>query len=319
MAVFSTVKRLWQRPRYRRLVQLIWMASIAVFVGAAVYQNWHVIESVPKTWDTAALLGVALVAALLRRLAGALRWAWVVMLCGDEASRVSMGTSLRVYFVANLATYLPGTYWFIPGRMVLNRRHGMDAIQTGIGVLMEQLLLVLSGALVAVMVLDVLVEGIGYSSSVLPWMTAAIVLGLIAIHPRCFQWLICQMGRVMRIEAKPMSLSYAKLMLLLLWSIVIWVLGSVSLLYVARIFAPTFGLDHLTEFAGIFSVSWLTGFFTPFAPGGIGVREGVMGLALSAMGLPIALGVVIAMVSRLVIVFEDLVWAAISVAVFRHE
>jgi uncharacterized membrane protein YbhN (UPF0104 family) len=108
------------------------------------------------------------------------------------------------------------------------------------------------------------------------------------------------------------SLSYGMMVLQLLWSIVIWLLGALSLLFLAKAFLPEIGLDQLGIFSAIYSISWLIGFFTPFAPSGIGIREGVLGLAFTAMSIPVGITVLLAALSRILIVFEDVFWAAVG-------
>jgi uncharacterized membrane protein YbhN (UPF0104 family) len=120
------------------------------------------------------------------------------------------------------------------------------------------------------------------------------------------------MARALKMPPVEISVSYGTLLLHLLWSIVIWVFGALSLLFLAKAFVPEIGLDQLGVFSAIYAVSWLIGFFTPFAPSGIGVREGVIGLAFTALGIPLGITVLLAALSRLLIIFEDVFWAVVG-------
>jgi uncharacterized membrane protein YbhN (UPF0104 family) len=102
------------------------------------------------------------------------------------------------------------------------------------------------------------------------------------------------------------------MLLLLLWAVVIWLLGALSLLFLAKAFAPGITVSQVGLFAAIFAISWLVGFFTPFAPGGLGVREGIMVLAFAALGIPVGITVILAALSRVLIIFEDLFWAPVG-------
>ncbi|NIL98940.1 MAG: hypothetical protein GTO62_17970, partial [Planctomycetales bacterium] len=84
-----------------------------------------------------------------------------------------------------------------------------------------------------------------------------------------------------------------------------WALSSISLLCLASIFSEDLRPGDLGVFASIFAVGWLIGFFTAFAPNGIGIREGMFVLAFMSLGIPVADGVFIAMLSRLAIVAAD--------------
>jgi uncharacterized membrane protein YbhN (UPF0104 family) len=144
------------------------------------------------------------------------------------------------------------------------------------------------------------------------WVVLVIIVGLVAIHPWSIRRITDLMTRVLKMEPVTISLSYGMMLLQLLWPLVIWLLGSLSLLFLARAFLPDLGVNDLGVFSAIFAVSWLIGFFTPFAPSGLGVREGVMGLAFAGLGIPAGITVLLAALSRLLIIVEDVFWALIG-------
>lgn len=317
-SLFQRLTRLWHQRAVRQTIQVLWVFGVFGFIGLAIATNWEAISRV--AWnDTAVLLIVAaLAASLLRRLAGGLRWAWVVNLFKTQGDPMPLRDSLRVYFITNLGTYLPGTYWFIPARMMMNSKHGMTAMQTGISTVFEQVLLVLSGALLGLLGLELVAEVLGVAVASFWWIAVVVVLGLVSIHPISLRFIMTLLARALRKPLGEYNLKYSTTLLHLVWSIVIWLLGSLALLLLAMVFVSTLTFMDLPVFSAIFAVSWLIGFFTPFAPSGIGIREGVMGLAFGVMGFPVGAGVVIAMLSRLLIVAEDLFWAGFSV-VFLKE
>lgn len=309
--VLTPLQRLWHQKTVRRSIQAAWVVLIIAFIALALVSNWDVISAVQWTPERFGLIGLAMLATLLRRLAGGLRWAWIVRWVGQN-SAMSLRQHLKVYFVSNLATYLPGTYWFIPGRMMMNKQHGMSAFQTGVSTLLEHFLLILSGSLLGIFGLDLVAEALDVQVESFFWVVLVILVGLIAIHPRSVRLMTNFMARALRVEPLTLSLSYSKMLLHLLWSVLIWLLGSISLLLLAKAFLPELGVDELGVFSAIFAVSWLIGFFTPFAPSGIGVREGVLGVAFAALGIPLGITVLLAALSRLLIIFEDVSWGVVG-------
>lgn len=312
------VKRLWRQKFFRRLVQVSWVAAVFVFIVLVVFSNWEAITNVEWTLGSIGLISAALIASLMRRLAGGLRWAWVVSLFKTDGKPIPLRDNLRVYFITNLGTYLPGTYWFIPARMMMNSKHGMTAMQTGISTVFEHLLLVLSGALLGLLGMELVAQVLNIPVASFWWILAVVILGLVSIHPAVLRFLMQLLAKILGKSLGNYNVTYPTALLHLLWSVVIWLLGSLSLLLLAQVFVPTLTLMDLPVFSAIFAVSWLIGFFTPFAPSGIGVREGVMGLAFGVMGIPVGVSVVIAMLSRLLIVAEDLFWAAFSVLFLKE-
>src|SRR5205085_8225551 len=130
-------------------------------------------------------------------------------------------------------------------------------------------LLILSGALLGLLGLELMAKLLNISVQSFWWIVLVIVAGLLAIHPRVLRFMTNIMARALKIEPVEINVSYAMLLLHLLWSLVIWLLGALSLLFLSKAFIPEIGLDQLGVFSAIFAVSWLIGFFTPFAPSGI--------------------------------------------------
>lgn len=310
-SISANLNRLWQRKPIRRALQIAWVALIGFFIAYAIFANRHAITSIEWTPERLSFIGLALLSTLLRRLAGGLRWAWLIRLLGKGQS-VSVRHSLKVYFVANLATYIPGTYWFILGRATMNQKQGVSALQTGVSTLVEHFLLILSGALLGIFGLDLLAKLIKVPVDSFFWVILIVIIGLVAIHPWCIRRVTNLMARALKMQPVEINLSYGMMLLQLLWSIIIWLFGSLSLLFLARAFIPSVGLDQWGIFSAIFAISWLIGFFTPFAPSGIGVREAVMLPAFAAMGIAAGITALLAVLSRLLIVFEDVFWAAVS-------
>ena len=312
--IVARISPLYQNKPLRRLLQTVWIALIGFFVAVAIISQWDTIRKIEWNSERLSFIGPAIEATLCRRLSGGVLWMWIVRLFG-KGQDISVRQSLRVYFISNLATYIPGTYWFIPGRMVMNNKHGVSALQTGASTLLEQLLIILSGAFVSLLAVNLVAEQLHFQVESFWWVLFIIVVGLIAIHPRSIHFMLNQMARVLKIEPVSLSLSYGTTLLLLAWALVIWLMGALTLLFLAKAFVPEIPLNQVGTFGAIFAISWLIGFFTPFAPSGIGVREGIMGLAFVAIGIPTAITVLLAALSRVLIIFEDVFWAAVS-AVF---
>ena len=88
----------------------------------------------------------------------------------------------------------------------------------------------------------------------------------------------------------------------------LWLSYAVSVYAVARAVAPAYNID-LRVSALAASASWAVGFLVLFVPSGIGVREAIMSSTLAqAAGLPVAIGGLVAVVSRFLLVLAELTW-----------
>jgi uncharacterized membrane protein YbhN (UPF0104 family) len=74
----------------------------------------------------------------------------------------------------------------------------------------------------------------------------------------------------------------------------------------------------LPEYMGAFAVAWLVGLLAVFAPGGLGVREAVL-VALLASRIGAANALVVAAVSRLTLIFVDVVLAGVATVSLRRD
>lgn len=310
---WSQLTHLWQRRAIRQTVQVIWVILILGFIGMAVAANWPTIQTIEWTGERLGFLLTAGGAAVLRKGSGGMLWVMIVAVIRQD-QQVPIRKSLRTFFLSNLAMYLPGTYWYIPGRMMMLSEYGISAIQTGAGALLEQMMLVISGGLLSILGLDLVAQVLHVSIETFWWVLLIGGMGLVAIHPRMLNRILQLGTRLLRRAPITLDVSYRQMLLLLCCALLIWLSGALSLLFLARVFVSTLSITpfQVGIFGTVFAISWLAGFFTPIAPGGLGVREGVLGIGLSALGVPLELSILVAALSRLLIVFEDVFWVGIG-------
>ncbi len=300
-----------QRKIAATVLKFAWTIAVLACVMIVVVRNGEVfrqLEMGPRVWI---LLSLSLLTTMLRRLLAGLRWSLLVKWYSDRQQQPSLSQSLRVFFVANLAAYLPGTYWFIAWRLVLNRKFGVGSLQTAVVTVLEQFLLVCSGGLVTLVGMGTFARWTNDALR-LTWMISLLtVIGLVLIHPKSYQFVVRTIKKRFNRDIPNVSISYPAMIGLLALSLFTWILGSLSLWFLMAIWLPQLSLGNLWEIAPIFAGSWLIGYFTPIAPSGLGVREGVMAIALTTLNLSTAAGFILAMLSRLVIVLADLLGAGI--------
>ena len=72
--------------------------------------------------------------------------------------------------------------------------------------------------------------------------------------------------------------------------------------------------DSLLHITSLFALSWVIGFLTPWAPSGLGIREGLLyWLLQSFVTAPLAM--VAAVATRLITILEDVFWAVLSLLI----
>jgi hypothetical protein len=137
----------------------------------------------------------------------------------------------------------------------------------------------------------------------------ALVVFLVALHPRFIGWAIKLAARATRRRPFEVSLTYLQLLRYVGLYFVNWILFGIALYVLIRSF---YALDagSILYLAGAFSFSSIVGILALFAPSGLGVREGLLAVFLNRI-MPTSIALVVSVVSRLWLTVAEL--AAVGV------
>jgi hypothetical protein len=220
----------------------------------------------------------------------------------------------RIWTVSSLGKYLPGKVWAVAGMAVMAQRAGIGAgPATGSAVIL-QVLAIGTGAAVAGL------TGWGALRAAYPGAATGLAALLVAsvggigllLRPAL-------VNRVLRIAAPgagPVTPPAGAVAFGIVANAVAWMGYGMALWLLARGLLPDVELSLLSATA-VFTASYLAGFLALFAPGGIGVREGVFILMLQG---PIGIGAAtaLAIASRLLLTVTEL-GAAVPFLLFPRE
>jgi hypothetical protein len=224
----------------------------------------------------------------------------------------SMAAVCAVAWIPNLGKYVPGKVASLAGAAWLLRHYRIPAATAAGVVVVQQGLWILTGFLLAAPLC--LWEPIRQRLPLAwAWCLAAMVTGVVLLHPRVFGSLGNVLLRKLRRPALvplPRMRRYLPPVLLM---IAAWMLLGVTTWLAARsvVQVPVARLPILT--AAIALASSL-GLLALFAPGGIGVREGVLLMVLAPVtGATTA---VVAVLMRLLQTLEEVLLAGIGTVIF---
>ncbi|MEM9682780.1 MAG: hypothetical protein AAF942_05915 [Pseudomonadota bacterium] len=299
----------------RLLAGIVLVAAIA-FLGLALYRSWSGFTALLVEPGT--LIAVVLLAVFYGVAFQLLFLSWFATLRARSPIRVSTRAAASVYNISNIAKYLPGNIFHLAGRQVLGTRVGWSHAALAQATILEISAIV---AAIAMLLLAVAAVAPDAVLSVVPWegsLSAATELRRAAVLCLAIAGLIflalARKGayeRLFGVAAKTVALAVALCAAFFLVNIVI-----------AAIFADqlTSAVDTPSALAvGMaYIAAWLAGFAVPGAPGGLGVRESVLVLLLTANGSDLAafaLGLGIGM--RLISVLGDAIAAGTAVVAER--
>jgi hypothetical protein len=242
-----------------------------------------------------------------------------IMLCwravlADLGSPLPLAPAARVYFLGQLGKYVPGGVWPVVAQMELGREHQVSRRRSAAAYVVLMVLYIASALLVGAVTLPVAVVG---DVRRLRWLLLMLPVVLVALHPRVLTSGVDRGLRLTRGEPLEHPLTARGVLTALAWGGVSWLFLGVHIWLLARELGGTGG-GLLPLSIGGFALAWSVGFVVLLAPAGVGPRETVLA-AVFASSLPAGAPVTVAVISRLVMTFLDLVAAGVSILAARRH
>jgi glycosyltransferase 2 family protein len=241
---------------------------------------------------------------------GVVVWAMVQRRFSGAHGRV--GDLLRIWFLSNLARYIPGKIFQFVAVAHLGRGGSVAP-----SVLLVSLLVHTGYSLLAAGVLAAWTLG-PFFVPVIPraaWIVGAAAGAALLVHPALLDAAIRLVARVTRRDLLRWQGGWSDSLLLLFLSVVGWVVygGAYFLFLSALTPVPVAALPML---AGVNALSFVAGYLAIVTPGGLGVREA----AMTALLLPIVtpgVAAVLAISSRLWTIAAELIGGAVALLFVR--
>lgn len=265
------------RSAWTRVVKVAAVAAVLWFVARRLGADWAAFTeragALRPDWMLVALSGVVVFASY-----AVLIWTWrySVTAWGEQ---LGMATASRIWFVSNLGRYVPGKIWQIGAMGVMAQRAGVSPMAAVGSSLMIAVVNVVAGLAVAGL------AGAGALGAG-PEAVAIGVAGILGLA--ALPWVLPHAGRLatvlLRREVIVPALPFRVIATVAGACVLAWVLYGMAfrVFHVALLGEAT---GDAVRSTAAFTSSYLAGFLFLPAPGGIGVREGVLERALSQFGI----------------------------------
>jgi uncharacterized membrane protein YbhN (UPF0104 family) len=287
-----------KRPSIRQIVQVVFTIAVVVFIAIYLIRiDWSSLDRL--TLEPVPLI-VACVIALLYRYWGAGIWLLLLQRLGADLPRPLWPELAYVYAKAWLGRYILGAGTWILGKVYFASQHGIGRAALAISGLLEGALQLLATLVVGLAFLVVDPRLAQFGGSVTLIAIIALVLCVIAILPPVFRFLMKLAVRVLR--RGPLADSDLPGWRTIGSGAGLYLLGTLisgaSYFFIARAVYEGLGWEHFLYIVGTSSVAAAISLLAVFAPGGIGVREGVQ-VAFFAAVMPVETAVVVSVIMRL--------------------
>lgn len=247
------------------------------------------------------LLALAWILTIVAVLLGALGWRFTLFGLKLDAP---WKKTLHIHLASNLAKYVPGFAWQLVGKAFLARQAGYPALETGLAMTIELVLLVALGSILAVVCLPAsLLESWQAGGLITAYLGAIKVLvaaGIAAITLLLGRRFFDSPRLRNRVHLSVPHLLAAGGILLAGWiafGFAFWLMGTAI---------SPISWETIPSFIFVLTASVLIGLAIVFIPGSFGVREGLMVFFLTGIGMLPALAVVAAVLSRILVILGEL-------------
>ena len=209
-----------------------------------------------------------------------------------------------IYFIGNLGRYIPGKLWTIAGVAYMAGKSGIPRVVAGTSAVCAQAYSILSSFVF--LILFLIFKGTYTERFQVLWVLPlpAVLVPVFMIPrnlERSLNFLLKKLGRA-PITIKYKTPTAIRITFLYLCSWLIF--GGAFRLFISAVTGGT--VINLLYLAGAYAVAYILGYVAFFAPGGIGVREGILTVLLTGY-VPPGVAAVIAISVRLMITFVEIV------------
>ncbi len=293
-------------PRRSRWLTVAVLAVVTGFFVATLVARWN--DVISLKWRLEPRLFAA-ATVLLALSYGLVAWLWGLALHRAAGTRLAAGA--RIWFLSNLARYVPGNVWSYVGAVELARREGVARRVTLAVMALTQVLSVGVALLAGLPVLLAERARLG-RPALLGAAVVVVVAGLAALFRR---QLLALARRLLGLDPADLAPSPGTVVLLVVGYAVYWaVTGLAFATLVAGMYPLAAGDVPLVVAA--YAAAYAAGFLALLTPAGLGIREGVLVVALAPV-LPAGPALVVALVSRLWMMLVEAAGAAVAHLVAR--
>ena len=307
----------------KRILQIGLPLVILGFFLSFIIAQWKQLAAHPFQWNPW-LIALAFCGFMLQELSYGLIWQAVLARLG---ARLNLRTSLRIYLASEFVRYIPGNVWHVLARILWVGKYGVSRPIAFASMTVELITKLAAGAII--FGCSLLFWGsLGTVSTLLVGKTLVIALSVVILislfvilHPRILGGLLNTGLRLLKKEPITLTLRYSDILLVTVAWCVSWIVAGTAFYILTLALWPTLPIAALPICIGIYAIAWDVGFVSFITPSGLGFREVTIGglFALSLSMLPLTLGSILAILSRVVSTLAELVCVSVAYLAGRKQ
>ncbi len=286
-------------------IKIALITIILFFLGRSVISNWERVRTYDWSFNPVLMAVSFMIFCLAYTL---LPWIWRKLLCymGYE---ISYGDAWDIFYIGNLGRYIPGKVWTIAGMAYMAEKVGIPATIAGTSAVFANAYSLVSSFVFFILFL--ILRGTHSTSGSFLWLLPIfLIIVIVFIFPRNLERVLnVVLKRFGKNRVKIGITTFKALKIVALYLVSGILFGSAFWVFVSafvgwELINPVFA-------ASAYIIAYWIGFLAFFVPGGLGVREGTLGLLLMS-AIPAGVLIIIAGLSRLAVTIIEILFVVIA-------
>lgn len=268
----------------KKIGQLLIYLLVFYFIGKIIFNQWAEINSALKEINLYWLiLSVVLIFFIL--IFQSYIWHFLLK---QNRTNLHFYSSFTAYYKSLITRYLPGGIWIFLSRLYLTSKLGFKKTQVLFLILVESIITVVTGSLVAF----IFQPSSEYAPLLSILFALLFLIGVIFLLSPTYLMKVYYLFLKKEIEIIP--LKFKGLITAVIYYLLIWLFSGFWLLAIINSIT-NIDLSSWLIITGIYSAAWVIGFIIIFIPSGLGIRDiFIIGLLGQLIGIPQAILVTVA-------------------------
>lgn len=291
---------LLKNKKFVKIIKLLLLVLVLFFVVKNIVDNFSNIKDINLSNLNYGYILPALLVTIVSLFIPVFAWRYLL---GTLGANLKLSKAMRIWFISNLGRYIPGKVWQISGLIVLSGKEGITKKASSVSVVYSQIVANLIGLSLGIF-LFIKDEKENFNVFLL-----VIILVILAILPFVINKLARLALVILKKPKETFKISYGEFIIYVFMQLVNWLVMGLAFVLFINIFTDLSVTQHPVSLF-ILPISWTLGLLAIFAPGGIGVREGIMTVYLSMFISP-GFAAVIPWIYRIWLTIFELLLASI--------
>jgi hypothetical protein len=293
------------RNKVFSVLKYLFVFLVIFFIGKSLFQNWEEIKRYSFELNIYSFMISVLLMLLSVFVFGML---WNLMLVKLSGRKMGIYAASYIHFSSWLGRYIPGKVGIVLTKIIFGKKNGYKTKELVFASVYENVFIVLSSFLFGVPVVFSFFNVFSFSKPLFYILYIAVIIigALLASHPSIFSRVInffSKIGKYSYTSSDDILSAQEVIYYLFLYSFPRLLSGLGFFFLISSIIPLDFSFAWYA--IGVYSLSSVVGYIAVFAPSGIGVREAMVIFLLSGF-FPVGISVLISVLSRIWIVFSDL-------------